>query len=251
MELMKRRANNPHLPIIAFFVFNILLMTAAWSADRGALRPFWTEKSSYVEGDLLYSVGVATNAKTLEEGRLAAYKNGTAEIGNFAQITDLAGLTIETQMTFEEDNQDGTYNIFRLLKVEIKQLTKWKTDLLSRATAELEKHNSEVAAGIERKKGQVEILQRQMKELGTLDAQELEILRKLAIMTKNVEKLARCGMTQEEIQKLLGQPRTEDESGARRGIVHWNYGEEWLGFHNGILVTIGFNRRLFVEGAGC
>jgi hypothetical protein len=246
-----RDTHKPHLALIAFSVLNILLITAASSADRTALRPFWTEKSSYTEGDLFYSVGVATNAKTLEEGRLAAYKNGTMEISNFAQITDLAGLTIETQMTFEEKNQDGTYNIFRLLKVEINQLTKWKTELLARSTAELKKHNSEVEAGIARKKGQVELLQRQMTELGVLEARELEILRKLAIMTKNVKKLARCGMTQEEVQNLLGRPRSEDESGAGRGIIHWNYGEKWLGFHKGILVTIGSNRRLFVEGAGC
>src|SRR5215470_13443241 len=154
--------SKPNLFLVIISVLYLIQMTAAWSADRAAVRPFWTEKSSYVEGDLLYAVGVATNAKSLEEGRLASYKNGATEIGNFAQITDLAGLTIETQMTFEEDNPDGSFNIFRLLKVEINQITKWKTQQLARGTAELEKHNKEVAAGIERKKGQVQILQRQM-----------------------------------------------------------------------------------------
>jgi len=43
---------------------------------------------------------------------------------NFAQITDIErqGLIIETQMTYEERNQDQTLTVFRLLRVSIPKL---------------------------------------------------------------------------------------------------------------------------------
>ena len=66
--------------------------------------PFWTEKSSFVEGETLYVVGISTRAKTLEQGRQWAYDHGIKELSNYTQIRDISGLTIETQMTKEEIN---------------------------------------------------------------------------------------------------------------------------------------------------
>jgi len=87
-------------------------------------RPFWTEKSTFIEGDALYAVGVASKSKTIEDGREKAFQKGRMEVMNYAQIANLdgAGITIETQMTYEERNKDRTYNVYRLLKTDVKKL---------------------------------------------------------------------------------------------------------------------------------
>ncbi|MBI3611252.1 MAG: hypothetical protein HY204_11215 [Nitrospirae bacterium] len=89
-------------------------------------RPFWTEKSSYIEGADLFVVGVASNEKTVEKARKIAFENGKVELMNFAQVTDLEskGLIIETQMTFEDPHDDGTVTVYRLLRVPIDRLLK-------------------------------------------------------------------------------------------------------------------------------
>jgi myosin heavy subunit len=97
----------------------IILYVYSMSAAYSANRPFWTEKSSFIEGDELFVVGVASKAPTVEAGRRLAFEQGKVELMNFAQITSLEaqGLVIETQMTFEEPNTDGTVTVYRLLRV--------------------------------------------------------------------------------------------------------------------------------------
>jgi hypothetical protein len=65
----------------------------------------------------LFVVGIATGAPTQEEGRRIAFENGKREAMNYAQMrgSELQSLVIETQMTYEEPNPDGTYTVFRLL----------------------------------------------------------------------------------------------------------------------------------------
>jgi|GEM_PF-3768524 len=94
------------------------------SADPRNGRPFWTEQSSFVESNTLFTVGVASNAVTVEHGRVAAFEAGKREIMNFAQLADLdeAGIVIATQMTYEEPNADGTFNVFRLLKTDARKV---------------------------------------------------------------------------------------------------------------------------------
>src|SRR3972149_10070390 len=84
-------------------------------------RPFWSEKSSYVEGDVLYVVGVATQKGSIEESRQSAFDNGVIEIMNYSQISDVSkirGLIIDTQMTYQE-NVNNTWTVFRLMKVRL------------------------------------------------------------------------------------------------------------------------------------
>jgi hypothetical protein len=94
-------------------------------------RPWWTERSAFVEGDTLYAVGVASSAKSVEDGRQQAFERGRLELGNYAQITSLEaqGLVIETQMTFEEPNQDGTVTVYRLLRVPVSKLLSVQSQL--------------------------------------------------------------------------------------------------------------------------
>jgi len=214
-------------------VFTILSAHAAENS-----RPFWAEKSSYAEGDTLYGVGVATQAKSQESGRQTAYENGKKELSNFAQITDLSGLAVETQMTYEEMKPDGTFNVFRLLKVNLDELTRWKKQLLARATAQLEKQNQEVGKEVARKKREVENLERQTTESAALDERAAAIRQRIKGMTNNVSRYIRCGMTMDEVRSLLGEPRTVDRNSSLLKEIQWNYGEYWLRFQNGVLAEI-------------
>ena len=56
----------PRLPSRVAALAFLLVAMQAHSAEYN--RHFWTEKSSYAEGDVLYAVGFATQAKTQEEG---------------------------------------------------------------------------------------------------------------------------------------------------------------------------------------
>jgi len=111
------------ISVVGFALTGILLSTSlAWAVKDA--RPFWTEKSSFIEGEELFVVGVASKARTVEEGRRQAFEQGKVELMNFAQITSLEaqGLVIETQMTFEEPNADGTVTVYRLLRVPASKL---------------------------------------------------------------------------------------------------------------------------------
>lgn len=111
------------ISVVGFVVTGILLSASLALAAKDA-RPFWTEKSSFIEGEELFVVGVASKVRTVEEGRRQAFEQGKVELMNFAQITSLEaqGLVIETQMTFEEPNADGTVTVYRLLRVPASKL---------------------------------------------------------------------------------------------------------------------------------
>ena len=111
---------------LALLSLSFLPLPAALGADPGiSSRPFWTERASYVEGVDLFVVGIATGARTQEEGRQAAFEHGKKEFLNYAQIRhlEMGVVQIDTQMTFEEKNADGSYNVFRLMKVPVDALT--------------------------------------------------------------------------------------------------------------------------------
>jgi len=138
-------------------------------------RPWWTERSAFVEGDTLYAVGVASSAKSVEDGRQQAFERGRLELGNYAQITSLEaqGLVIETQMTFEEPNQDGTVTVYRLLRVPVSKLLSVQSQLQNRSEAksrELDQARQDLAAkqqALNQKELEAkELLQRLKSQLG-------------------------------------------------------------------------------------
>ena len=91
-------------------------------------RPWWTERSSFVFGDTIYAVGVASHAQSIEEGRQKAFENGKRELQNLIQLSSLEGLVIGTQMTYEEPHDDGTVTVYRLLHVPSEQLLRSKEE---------------------------------------------------------------------------------------------------------------------------
>jgi len=107
---------------ILFTALTLLIPSLLLAAREN--RPFWTEKSAFVEGEDLFVVGVASKARSVEEGRRQAFEQGKVELMNYAQITSLEaqGLVVETRMTFEEPNADGTVTVYRLLRVPASKL---------------------------------------------------------------------------------------------------------------------------------
>ena len=135
-------------------VYSVVLLTLTFS-PASALpaghenQPFWTEKSAFMEGDDLFVVGVATKARSFEEGRKQAFEQGKIKLMNYAQITSLEaqGLVIETQMTYEEPNPEGTVTVYRLLRVPAAKLVAIRGRLNEQARAQeqsLEKTRQEL-----------------------------------------------------------------------------------------------------------
>lgn len=144
LAYMKEYSFNPKklflsLILISELLFSPLLCLSATQDNH----PFWTEKSSFIEGNTLYAVGVASNVKTVETGRESAFVKAKAEIMNYAQIANLegAGIIIETQMTYEEKNKDGTYNIYRLIKTDLDKLLSSQKDLQITSQKKMEEMN--------------------------------------------------------------------------------------------------------------
>ncbi len=120
--------NRPFIAALFIISLSFSSILSVGSVDAQS-RPFWTEKSCYVEFEVVYGVGVSLKKHSLEEARKAAFKAGVWEIANFAQITETTLLFIETQMTYDEQNKDETYSVWRLVKVPIEMLKNTKKAL--------------------------------------------------------------------------------------------------------------------------
>jgi len=123
-ELLMERARFPDFPTVLLVI--LLPLSSPGLTLSAENRPHWTHKSSFILGDDLYAIGVASHAPTIEEGRQKAFDHGVVEIMNFGQTAHLSNLVIETQMTFEMVNPDHSFTVYRLLKVSVKKLLKSK-----------------------------------------------------------------------------------------------------------------------------
>jgi len=246
----------------------ILLANSASASQvfaASASRPFWAEKTSFIEGDELFVVGVASHIRALEEGRQKAFEHGKLELMNFAQVTDLEahGLIIETQMTYEEMNSDGTITVFRLLRVPVATLVAVQGKLQAQSRAQeqaLDQARQEIsqlqttllekAQKIDQQQRQVERLLQQMTTQyqlrrpqaggGALDRlkqaeaqldereQELDGIYRRAVERIRVHSQKACkyvmrAMTSSEVRSLLGSPDGSAGSPVLGGMT-WTYG---------------------------
>ena len=115
-------------------------------------------------------VGVASKARTVEEGRRQAFEQAKIELMNFAQITTLEaqGLVLETQMTFEEANADGTVTVYRLLRVPASKLVTIQGRLQVQSQAQEQ--------AIEQSRKELAVIQRTLGEKATkLDQQQRQV----------------------------------------------------------------------------
>ena len=87
------------------FALPLLTGTAMdFSQAQSSLRPFWTQQAMFRFGEELYFVGVASCARTAEEGRARAFEEALKELRVYAQDRDTSRLLVATQMIYEEPN---------------------------------------------------------------------------------------------------------------------------------------------------
>lgn len=204
-------------PRSAYFWVVLCLLSAPLPAGAASSsRPFWTEKTAYVEGEDLFVVGIATKARTPEEGRQQAFERGKVELMNFAQVTDLEaqGLVIETQMTYEEANPDGSVNVFRLLRVPVTRLRAIQGHLQIKGQDQLralDQSRQELLAV------QQSLSQRQQE----LETRSRDIQARLAEVTKLQaslsEKAQKIEQQQRQVERLLQQLGSKE---TRPGTAH-------------------------------
>lgn len=113
-------------PRLSFLLLLITALNPAWADSLK--RPFWTEQAMFQVGDDVFFVGQASCAKTSEAGRQQAFGHGIQEILNYAQARNASGLSVDTQMIFEETASPGclrnTVTVWRLLRVDAHRLAK-------------------------------------------------------------------------------------------------------------------------------
>lgn len=201
------------LTLLMFIALIIQSMVTETSWADPAKRPFWTDKSSFIEGEDLFVVGIASNAKTVEEGRKHAFENGKVELMNYAQVTNIEakGLVIETQMTFEEPNPNGTVTVFRLLRVpasklvaiqgRLKEESRVQEQAVEKARIDLDATQQSLA----RKQRQLEAQNRQIEVTLSSVSQLQETLG---------QKAARIEQTQRDVEQLLQQLSAKVEKDA-------------------------------------
>lgn len=181
---MSQHKTRQAISVVGFVLTGILLsISLAWAAKDA--RPFWAEKSSFIEGEELFVVGVASRARTVEEGRRQAFEQGKVELMNFAQITSLEaqGLVIETQMTFEEPNADGTVTVYRLLRVPASKLVGIQGRLKAQSQVQEQ--------AIEQSRKELAVIQQTLGEKATkLDQQQRQIEQMLQQINAKIQSIS-------------------------------------------------------------
>lgn len=214
---------------VFLFAFLVCTYCIATESYAGKTNPYWTEKSSYIEGDRLYVVGIATGARTKEQGRSLSFNNGKQEIMNFAQISNLDGLSIKTQMTHEEVKQ-GNYDVYRLMYVEYNELSSLKKNNIEQAKINYDNYQQKQEEEISIKRAALRNIKTNKNELSKLDMEYNKIINGVIDMSENALRYVKDGMSQSEVEKLLGKSRTNYKE-------YHNYGKYWVVYNRSGLVT--------------
>lgn len=196
-------------------------------------RPFWTEKSSYSEGDRIYFVGVASNTITVEEGRKRAMEAAIQELSAYLRSTNASTLHLETQMTFEEPTQKG-FNVFRLVWITRLEVAEFKKKQLEEEANAMKAEHQKIGAEIKRNGELLASIEQQNSEIEEQHKALAIAERRISRVSKNARKSLLCGMTIEEANAVMGSDRasSREECGPRSNIL---YGVNWYSFRNGVL----------------
>src|SRR3982750_4908247 len=120
---------NPLLAAwIVLIVTSSVLFHSAWADSTS--RPFWTERAMFQVGEDIFFVGQSSCAPSAEEGRQRAFVQAMQELLNYAPSSTASGLSVDTQMVFEEADSSGCpigpVSVWRLLRIDtgrVAQLT--------------------------------------------------------------------------------------------------------------------------------
>lgn len=85
-------------------------------------KPFWTEKSVYVEDGKVYAVGISSSSFSQEEKRIEALKNAKKEIVISLGLPSDLQFKLNTKMTFEDKRR--TYRLSWIHKTHLDTLIK-------------------------------------------------------------------------------------------------------------------------------
>ena len=220
--LSQNRANR----ITFFLLLSAFLCIRVSYADN--VKPFWTEKSSYIEGNNLYVIGIASNASSVEAGRMRAFENGKSEIMNFTQISDLEGLAIKTQMTYEEE-RNNKYTIYRLMYVDYECINSLKNKKIEQTKKNYQRLQQKQEQEIKIREDALSRLNENKKELASLDKEYRRIVSNVHIASEKAMRYVKVGMSRLEVESLLGSPRSMykhyDEY-----VYDTKYGDYWVIF---------------------
>ena len=213
--------------VVTFVVLiSVLLCTRIAGADN--VKPFWTEKSSYIEGDKLYVVGIASGAPTVEAGRMQAFENGKNEIMNFTQISDLEGLVINTQMTYEDELSDR-YNVYRLMYVDYEGVNALKNRSIEQTRRNYQRLQQKQEQEILIRRNALNQLSKYEEELALLDKEYHRIVSNVQLASDKALRYVKVGMSRLEVESLLGMPRSTYRHYAEY-IFDSKYGNYWVIF---------------------
>ena len=212
--------------ITFFFLLSTLLCIRASYADD--VKPFWTEKSSYIEGNNLYVIGIASNASSVEAGRMQAFENGKSEIMNFTQISDLEGLVIKTQMTYEEE-RNYKYNIYRLMYVDYEGINSLKNKKIEQTKRNYQRLQQKQEQEIKIRKNALSRLSENKQELASLDKEYRRIVSNVHIASEKAMRYVKVGMSRLEVESLLGSPRSMYKH-YNEYVYDTKYGDYWVIF---------------------
>lgn len=202
-----------------------------------ASAPFWTEKSSYVEGEYFYAVGMATSVKTEEEGRKAAFDNALQEISNYIRLTDLKDAPVETQMTYAVKRANGSLDVYRLVRVDKSKLAELKEAQIRMDEASRAETLRRITDETESKRRYMAAQATKMEELKQTNLELAQLSRRVKDLTANARSKFVKGMTMSEAERLIGRPRGMAPCGDM--CVAFNYGTAWIHMRGGIASCVG------------
>lgn len=194
------------------------------------VKPFWTEKSSYIEGENLYVVGVASHAASIEAGRMHAFENGKREIMNFTQISNLGGLAIKTQMTYEE-KAGNKYNVYRLMYVDYEDINSLKKMKFEKTKINYDRYQQKQQQEINFKKNALNMLSKNEEELARLDREYYKYASNYQMASEKALRYVKVGMSRNEIESLLGPPRSIQKHYFSY-VYDLKYGKYWVIFNS-------------------
>lgn len=197
-------------------------------------RPFWTEKSSYMEGDRVYFIGVSTNSPSIEVGRALARKAIEQELSSYLGVMNIKGVTLNTQVTFEE-KADHHLNVYRLMWVSVDQIQDFRQRLLDAETQIMADQKRQLELELKKREKLVDAVKKKEQELTEQQDTLEKIQHRIMKVTQSARTSLKCGMTIKEVHAVMGKPVSSDECA---DVSYFNYGTIWAVFESGILSCV-------------
>lgn len=208
------------------------------AASANTTLPFWTEKSTYTEGERLYAVGVSTANKDEAAARQEAFEAAKTELSNMLQVSDLSPLTLNTQRTFARKTKKG-FIVYRLVWVNSEKALDVKKEAAAQTRERLEEQASAMEAQAKELQPVLDRYLEAQSSLKEVEAKALELEKKWKAKRVEARKLSRAiqrkiasrsalvceikkWMTHKEVLALIGPPDQKGDAGG--GMESWRYG---------------------------